>query len=197
MSEKLWKLLLISGFLFTVIACSTISPGPGSPYLKRDKASLYSITNWQLIGRLAVFSPNDSWSANIDWRHNADAEKLKLSGPLGQGAVAVMLSDGEVSIDRGGGRVQTSDQPEEFIQQQLGIFVPLQSLRFWAIGVPEPQRNFQETSSGFVQSGWLVDYREMQNKGAWLLPSKVAISKDRIKLKLVVEQWNLMESHAD
>lgn len=141
---------------------------------------------------MGVTSPNDSWSANTDWRHNLNAENLKLSGPLGQGAVAVELADGVVKIDRGGGHVQSSNQPEEFINQQLGLFVPLQSLRFWVVGLPDSAQAFQETQDGFVQAGWLVEYKAMQKTGNQAMPQKIIVSKDRLKLKLIVDQWDLM-----
>jgi outer membrane lipoprotein LolB len=140
---------------------------------------------------LGITSPKDSWSANADWRHSSNAEKLKLSGPLGQGAVAVELVDGVVKIDRGGGHVQSSNQPEQFIDQQLGLFVPLESLRFWVVGLPDSAQAFQETPDGFVQVGWLVEYKAMQKIGNQAMPQKMIVSKDRLKLKLIVDQWDL------
>jgi outer membrane lipoprotein LolB len=146
---------------------------------------------WELEGRLAITSPKDSWSANIEWSHRPDSEKIKLSGPLGQGAVIIELTGDVVKIDRGGGNVQTSNQPEQFINQQLGLFVPLQSLRFWAVGLPESEQKFQETADGFVQDGWLIAYKEMQKTGAETMPHKMAVSNGHAKMKLIVDQWDL------
>jgi outer membrane lipoprotein LolB len=92
--------------------------------------------------------------------------------------------------------VQTSSQPEQFINQQLGLFVPLQSLRFWAVGLPESGQAFQETADGFVQNGWLIDYREMQKTGDETMPHKMAVSNDHAKLKLIVDQWDLNGGNA-
>jgi outer membrane lipoprotein LolB len=146
---------------------------------------------WRLEGRLAISAPNDSWSANIEWSHLPDVEIIKLSGPLGQGTVIIELYDGVVKIDRGGENVRTSNQPEQFIKQQLGLFVPIRSLRFWAVGLPESALTFNETGDGFVQDSWLVTYKEMQKIGVELMPRKMAVSNERLKLKLIIDQWNL------
>ena len=148
-------------------------------------------------GRLAISAPKDSWSANIEWQHQPGLEKIKLSGPLGQGAVLIELAGESVKIDRGGGNVQTSNQPKQFINHQLGMYVPLQSLRFWAIGLPESGHNYQKTADGFVQDGWLVAYKEMRKLGNETMPYKLAVSDARVKLKLIVDQWDLHEGKSD
>jgi outer membrane lipoprotein LolB len=160
-------------------------------YSQAEKAHLYKLQAWHLEGRLAITAPKDSWSATIEWKHQPDVENIRLSGPLGQGAVAIELRGDVVKIDRGNGRVQTSNQPEIFINQQLGLFVPLQSLRFWAVGLPEADQKFQETSDGFVQDGWLIAYKEMQKIGAEAMPHKLAATNEKVKLKLIIDQWNL------
>lgn len=146
---------------------------------------------WRLEGRVAITSPKDSWSANIEWSHLPDSETIRLSGPLGQGAVVIELTGDVVKIDRGGGNVQTSNQPEQFINQQLGLLVPLQSLRFWAVGLPESENTFQETADGFTQDGWLIAYKEMLKTGIETMPHKMAVSNGHAKLKLIIDQWDL------
>jgi outer membrane lipoprotein LolB len=164
---------------------------PEGYYSPSAKTHLYGLKSWSLEGRIAITATNDSWSANIEWKHQPEQELIKLSGPLGQGAVLIELTEDTVKIDRGGGNVQTSSQPKQFINQQLGMFVPLQSLRFWVVGLPESDRAYQATSDGFVQDGWLVAYKEMQHHGAESLPHKLAVSDARVKLKLIIDQWDL------
>lgn len=172
-------------------ACATEPTVLDGKYSSADKTRLYNMRAWSLTGRLAISAPNDSWSANIEWQHQPGLEKIKLSGPLGQGAVFIEFTGNAVKIDRGSGNVQTSNQPEQFINQQLGMFVPLQSLRYWAIGVPESSHVYQATSDGFVQNGWLVAYKVMQQVEAETLPHKLVVSDARVKLKLIIDQWDL------
>ncbi len=174
-----------------VAACTSISPAVKGSYTQADASSLYGLTAWRLEGRLAVVAPNDTWSAGLEWRHLPVLERLKLSGPLGQGGVAIELNGAGVTIDRGGGNIQTSNEPEKFISRQLGLEVPIHSLRFWAVGLPEADCEYQKTADGFVQNGWLIVYKEMQQAGKHLLPRKMTISKNNMRLKLIIDQWDL------
>ena len=162
------RLIAFSIFCLALLsACASISPIPKEPkgnYSQALREHLYDMETWRLEGRLAITAPKDSWSASIEWEHQPASEKIRLSGPLGQGAVVIELAGGMVKIDRGGGNVQTSKEPEQFINQQLGLFVPIQSLRFWAVGLPRSGQSFQETTDGFVQSGWLVAYKECRRR---------------------------------
>ena len=146
---------------------------------------------------LALTGQNDSWSANISWGHSPEEEKIKLSGPLGQGTVVILLTGNVVTIDRGGDDVQSSTQPEEFINQQLGMFVPVQSLRYWVVGLPEPSGSFKETATGFNQSGWLIEYKQMQPVDNGTMPRKMMVTNEQVKLKLIIDQWVLNDAKAN
>ena len=191
MFHRLTNHLSTACVVLLLSACASVPPVHQGAYTQAARAHLYGMQEWRLQGRLAVASPKDSWSANIEWGHLPNSEKIRLSGPLGQGAVVIELAGNVVKIDRGGGNVQTSNHPEQFISQQLGLLVPLESLRFWAVGLPESGQGFQETSDGFVQGGWLIAYKEMQKTGVETMPHKMSVSDEHVKLKLIVDRWDL------
>jgi outer membrane lipoprotein LolB len=158
---------------------------------------LYALESWAFEGRLGITGKKDSWQANISWEHGPDEEKIRLSGPLGQNAVVISLKDNGVTIDRGGGDVQSSTRPDEFINQQLGMFVPVQSLRYWVVGLPEPSSKYQDTNTGFNQTGWLNEYMQMQdvNNGV-VMPRKMTVMNDKVKLKLIIDRWALNDTRS-
>jgi outer membrane lipoprotein LolB len=181
--------------IFLLSACTVVPVKPDMQYSRVGMGHFYKLERWKFEGRLALTNQNDSWSANISWEHSPELEKIKLSGPLGQGAVLISLAGGEVVIDRGGGDVQTSTQPEEFINQQLGMFVPVYSLRYWVMGLPEPSSAYKDTGDGFNQSGWLSEYKQMQlvnDVGA--LPQKMTVMNSQVKLKLIIDHWVLNDA---
>lgn len=179
------------GLALVLSACATVQTETGGPYSRASLERFYKLAQWSFDGRLALTGQKDSWSANIDWQHDADKEQIRLSGPLGQGAVVIQLTGDRVTIDRGNGDVQSSAQPEEFINQQVGIFVPVHSLRYWVVGLPEPVHAFEETGAGFKQSGWLVEYRQMQAVEHQSMPRRITVTNDQVKLKLIIDQWGL------
>jgi outer membrane lipoprotein LolB len=182
------------GWLFIIAllsACSTAPVEPETQYSKAARESLYKLERWSFEGRLALTGKNDSWSASIDWAHRPDDEKIKLSGPLGQGATVIQFTNDLVTIDRGDGHAQSSTQPEAFINQQLGMFVPVRSLRYWVVGLPEPRSAFVETATGFKQAGWLIEYKQMQAVEGQAMPRKITVTNEQVKLKLILDQWAL------
>jgi outer membrane lipoprotein LolB len=181
----LWCLVLM------LSACSITPEEPEVHYSKLARDHLYRLESWSFEGRLALTGKNDSWSANINWGHKPDDEKIKLSGPLGQGTTVIQLTGDLVTIDRGDGQAQTSTQPEQFINRQLGMFVPVHSLRYWVVGLPEPTSAFVETPTGFKQAGWLIDYKQMQPVNDQSMPRKITVTNEQVKLKLIIDQWVL------
>lgn len=184
--------LLVGGCLiFLLAACSVVPVEPDVHYSRVAMLHLYELDRWSFEGRLALTGKNDSWSANISWEHSPETEKIKLSGPMGQGAVVISLAGNVVTIDRGGDDVQTSTQPEEFINQQLGMFVPVRSLRYWVVGLPEPSRSYKDTDAGFNQAGWLSEYKQMQPVDDGAMPHKMMVMNSQVKLKLIIDHWAL------
>jgi outer membrane lipoprotein LolB len=178
--------------------CSLMPVEPVLQYGKVNTRHLANLPAWSFEGRLAVTDARDSWSASVDWQHaDLAGEQIKLAGPLGQGAAVIRLKDQVVSIDRGGGKIESSADPEQFISQQLGVFVPVQSLRYWVLGMPEPSMAFSEDAEGFTQAGWKVAFKEMQLVGLETLPKKIMVVNKLVKIKLVIDDWNLNGAKAN
>lgn len=187
-------LFIGSGLIFLLSACSSVSVKPDGNYSRTAMLRLYEVGHWSFEGRLALTGQNDSWSANISWEHSPETEKIKLSGPMGQGAVVISLTGNVVTIDRGGDDVRSSVHPEEFINQQLGMFVPVRSLRYWVVGLPEPSLAYNDTDAGFNQAGWLNEYKQMQIVGDGAMPHKITVMNNKIKLKLIIDHWVLNDT---
>lgn len=195
--RRLWLALLACGAMFLLVACATTPVETELHYSRKEMLQLYQLKHWSFEGRLALTSRSDSWTANISWEHTPDSERIRLAGPLGQGAVVISLMGDVVTIDRGGKDVQTSRNPEEFVNQQLGMFVPVRSLRYWVIGLPEPSRSYQDNNAGFSQAGWLCEYKQVQEvdkKG--VMPHKLMVMNDQVKLKLIIDHWDLNDGKA-
>jgi len=73
----------------------------------------------------------------------------------------------------------------------LGMFVPVHSLRYWVVGLPEPSNAFVETATGFMQAGWLIEYKQMQLVNDQSMPRNITVTNDQVRLKLFIDQWVL------
>ena len=181
-------------FILMVLGCTTEIVAPETLYSKIRRESLYNLEQWSFEGRLGLTGIKDSWQANINWQHRSSDEEIRLSGPLGQGATIIKLTGKLVTIDRGNDKIQTSLEPEAFISQQLGMFVPVRSLRYWVIGVPEPGSPYVEAGLGFRQAGWLIEYKQMQRVNAQNMPRRITVTNEKVKLKIMIDQWILNAS---
>jgi outer membrane lipoprotein LolB len=177
--------------ILMVSGCTTEIVAPETLYSKITRESLYNLEQWSFEGRLGLTGIKDSWQANINWQHRSSDEEIRLSGPLGQGATIIKLTGTLVTIDRGNDKIQTSLEPEAFISQQLGMFVPVRSLRYWVIGVPEPGSPYVEAGLGFRQAGWLIEYKQMQRVNAQNMPRRITVTNEKVKLKIMIDQWIL------
>jgi outer membrane lipoprotein LolB len=188
-TEQVFGYLRVAVLLVGVAGCSVTPELPMGGYAAMSKQHLRELTHWHLEGRLSIASPDDSWSANVDWQRSADEDRIQLSGPLGQGAVIIRLGADAVSVDRGAGQVQYSDDPDSFVKEQLGVFVPVRALAYWIVGLSDPSRLVHYTLQGFDQQEWQVDYKEWQSVAGKLMPRKITVVNDKLKLKLVCDQW--------
>lgn len=172
-------------------ACSTVPVRTDEHYKVSERTHLYLLKRWSFDGRISLSDGRESWSASIMWAHTEGKDEIKLSGPLGQGAAVITLTDNLVTINRGDEKPKQSTQVEEFIQQQLGVFVPVRALRFWVLGLINPASPYLEKGDGFRQSNWEVHYLQLQNQGNEWLPRKIGVEQGNAKLKLFIDQWTL------
>lgn len=184
-----WLVLVLS----VLTGCSTSPVKDLAAYSELGRGELYQLREWSLDGRVSLTAQHDSWAGAIEWRRADSEEMIRVSGPFGQGAVDINIADDYVDVDRGDGAVRYYDRSDEFITEQLGFYVPLRSLRYWVLGLTDPNVSFENIGNGFIQDSWTIRYRKMQKTDRGLLPYKIDVSNPEVKLKLIIDQWNTHE----
>jgi len=179
-----------------VAACTTTPVLTEVKYAVDLHSPFYALDSWQFEGRAAVKSASDSGNFDIVWRHKSDEDSLHLSGFLGQGAVAIKVAGDRIEIDRGDGHPEISDRPDELLERQLGFSVPVGALRYWVLGLPRAQEYFEPDVDGFRQGGWTVRYSQWMKAAGHDMPRKIAVNNEKLKLKLVIDQWVLSHESA-
>lgn len=172
--------------------CAVSPEKPAGEYQLSNMQYLQQQKEWLLEGRLALVNEKDSVSVTINWRHSELRDDIELVGPLAQGRVKISVTPDEVAVDDG-------DDPQVFygpvndvLAEQLGVDLPVDSLKFWVLGVNDPRQVYSEQPFGFYQGSWLVRFREMQVVNTHTLPKKMTAEKDKTRIKLIVDQWVLM-----
>ena len=186
-------------FLTALLAgCATVQPIP-VPQVDWDArlAAAQALAGWRMTGRVAVVVGEDGGSAGIDWRQAGATSDVALTGPLGVGSLrAVLAGDGLVLEDGAGERLQ-GPPAEALLRARLGAAVPFGHLRYWLLGSPapgEPYTPVPATGDGLVafeQAGWTVGIGRLEPSAGVLLPTRMTVSAEGTRLKLVVTGWTL------
>lgn len=147
---------------------------------------------WQFEGRIVIANDKESVTASIAWQHDTKQDLIDLSGPLAQGHVRIAVMSGRVTIDDGDQEQFIEGDPDEIVTARLGVEVPVAALKYWVLGLHDERMSVLAQDDGFVQSGWLVRYKAMQMVGGHQLPYKMSVEKNQTRLKLIVDQWNIL-----
>jgi outer membrane lipoprotein LolB len=185
------KLGLLLAVLLLQSGCSVIEEKPLDTYHLADMQHFKQDRPWQFEGRIALANEKESISAAIAWVHQLERDDIELTGPLGQGRLAIAVLPNKVVIEDGENRQEFQGAVESIFTEQLGVAVPVQALRYWVLGINDPHQAVVEQADGFGQSGWAVKFKEMQSVGGLTLPRKMGVEKELTKIKLIVDQWKI------
>jgi outer membrane lipoprotein LolB len=184
-------LLLISCAALT--ACVTPRPVPAptpAPWAERV-AQLQRATAWQLDGRVAAAVGSQGWQAGLNWRQRDAVTEVHLAGPLGVGATVLKKTADGLSVNG----APPSGAELQQLQQRLGFELPLDELRFWLLGVPDPGAPFELTpgtgdrAQQVNQAGWTVTYDRYLPANGDLLPTRIVLTRDAVRVRIAVDHW--------
>ena len=184
-------------------ACMTTRPLPlPRPAAGWDQrvVELRHLSGWQLDGRAAVALTQppggpggpQGWQATLSWHEKNAAAEVHLSGPLGIGSVVLSQTPEGVSFNG----ATPSDAVMAQIEARLGFTPPLDSLRFWLLGVPDPGaafdllRNDTDRALRLTQAGWTIDYDRYLAVNGDVLPAHIVLSREGIRVRIVVDHWS-------
>jgi outer membrane lipoprotein LolB len=154
-------------------------------------ADLQHAAAWQLDGRAAVAVGTQGWQATLNWQQRADSTEVHLSGPFGVGALVLRRSADGLSLNG----APPSDAVLAQLQDKLGFELPLDHLRFWLLGVPDPSaafeltRNAQDRAAQLTQSDWSIDYDRYLPVSGDLLPAHVVLQREGVRVRIAVDHW--------
>ncbi len=193
---------LIPLLLLSLTACTPLPerPAVSSPDQTWDerRQSLQQIQQWQLKGRLAIINDVEAWHLNVDWQQRNNDYLISMWGPFGAGRVELTGNDSGVRLVDADQAVYYSADPESLLYEHTGVRMPVNGLRYWILGLAHPAREVARPTldqygrlASVSQDKWDVQLRHYTRIGAHELPDKLSISRDDIKVKVVVDDWNL------
>ena len=192
------RLGLCAAVLF-IAGCAPLAPRKPAPPPVADAAtqSLACVHDWVLLGRVAFRLPGESGSFRLRWEQHGPTYRLNAEGPLGAGGVRIEGNAGNVVVESRGERRAYQEPPEAVLASVLGYPLPVRALRYWALGLADPDAgpaswSVQSEQRVLEQAGWLVRYEAMEHSaGAVPLPSRLRLEREGSWARLLIERWDL------
>ncbi len=188
------RLLLLLPLLLWLAGCSTLPPPAPVPLPALDGPLL---DNWSLQGKLGIRQGQRADSATLNWQQQQQHYEIRLSGPLGQGALAISGEPGQVQMAiSGAAEPIVAATPEALMQSQLGWSLPLSQAHYWVQGRPAPQLASTPLpgGNGFRQLGWEVQILrvgaiDLASGDRVNLPSRLRLQYGDLRITLLIAQW--------
>ena len=186
--------------LAALAGCRTLppaAPGTTAPWPER-RPQLQSLAHFQLKGRVALSASGSGFNANLRWSQEQARSQIALEGPLGVGGMQIIANGTDLDVVMPHGERISNQAARAELTARLGFDVPIERLRYWVLGVPDPAQPAEEAvdASGqrltsLVQDGWHIDYDEYTSASGQTLPARLTLQREAVRVRLLVEDWRL------
>ena len=162
---------------------------------------LGQLDEFEFRGRIAVSAGDDGFNGKLFWYQDHVAFRATVSGPLGIGTVRIEGDENRVEVTDKDGITTVLDDVEPELYYRYGWTIPVESLRYWALGIPDPrvpaETRFADSGelTELKQRGWTVTvsgYREAG--GGQPMPRRLNASNSDTNVRLVIDRWVFRES---
>ncbi len=161
------------------------------------RVNLETLQSWNLKGRVAGKSNNEGFRAGVHWQQQQQNFNIALLGPLGRKVAAITGAEGDVQLNTSKGENFSAVDTEELMQNLFGYSLPVNGLRYWLRGIPDPEQVYASMELDDLgrlkqlnQAGWLIDYNRYYD-GEPSLPAFIKISNTTLNANIVIDHWAL------
>jgi outer membrane lipoprotein LolB len=198
---KLRYLFLIS--LLATSACTTVPEKlVGDPELtwQERQVSLKQIQQWRLTGRVGIDTGLEYWNLDMVWKQRGDEYQIFLKGPFGSGKVILTGNSHGVVLKDSEENSYYSDNPGALLYEITGVRMPVESIRYWIVGLPMPTDGDMKSTldeqgrlARLEQDKWQVNFRRYAQVSGMHLPRKIYMEKpeQELDVRVVIDRWKL------
>lgn len=193
------------GPLLAVLAlsgCATTRPGIELPPLDSWAARtevLGELRDWEFKGRIAVKAGDDGFNGKFNWTQDGDAFDATVGGPLGIGTVRIEGDGKRVILTDKDGEETVLQDAEAELHWRYGWTIPVASLRYWALGIPDPrvpavtEFDAEGRLQRLEQSNWIVEISRYREGGGQQMPRILSATNPDTRVRMVIDRWLFFE----
>lgn len=159
------------------------------------KQILGKTNEWEFAGRIGVSAGTEGFNGKLWWRQDGVVFRARISGPLGVGTIFINGDRRELTLTDRDGVVTEMEDAEIELRERYGWTIPVSSLRYWALGIPDPASPYSEilNDAGMLatlsQQSWQVTFTQYAEGGGQMMPRRLTAVDDDIKVRLVIDDW--------
>ncbi|MGR8920490.1 MAG: lipoprotein insertase outer membrane protein LolB [Gammaproteobacteria bacterium] len=162
------------------------------------EAAQAAITRWRLVGRIGVQRDDQGFNGAIQWRQDGPSFDIRITAPLNGGTFLLAGDGAGVVLVDPKGALYRAPTAEALMAEHLGWTIPVGGVAWWIRGLTAPapaaaqlRRDDAGRLTDFAQDGWRVSVLRYGSGRTPVLPEKLFLSRDTLKLRLVIKQWEV------
>lgn len=156
---------------------------------------LTDIRDWEFKGRIAVKAGDDGFNGKFNWAQEGDAFNATVGGPLGMGTVRIEGDGNTIVLTDKDGVATVLDDAEAELRWRYGWTIPVASLRYWALGIPDPafpaatRLDDDGRLIRLEQSEWVVEISRYREGGGQQMPRILSATNPDTRVRMVIDRW--------
>ena len=192
---------VVFGLALLLSACATTPSSRSSAQQARawqaHQASVGGLQGWALFGRIAISTEDEAWSGKLRWRQAPASYQIQFEAPFGQGAMRLNGDAAGVVMQVVNGERYTAPDAESLLYRFFGMHLPLQGMKYWVTGLPEPSlpKLMEYDAAGRLarleQAEWRIRYEAYRRVDGVDLPQKIELVNHALNLRLVIDRWGI------
>ena len=185
-------------------ACS-VTPTRELPDIAADELwsdrqqRLLALDTWGFRGRAAVSGSDvSSRTMRIHWAQGDETFDLAFMTLLGQRVAELNGEPGEVVLRMPGEEPVVAADSHELLTRVLGWSAPVESLRYWVLGLPHPLVNDEAGEidawgrmTQLQQGDWRVEFDRYIEIGVLDLPRRLTVVHPELRIRLIIDHWDI------
>lgn len=184
--------------LIALSGCATTRQGTSLPDLSNwelRQEVLGGLREWQFKGRIAVKAGDEGFDGKFNWSQKDDAFTATVGGPLGIGMVRIEGDDRSIVLTEKDGAETVLVDAELELYYRYGWTIPIASLRYWALGIPDPRTpaETQIDERGRLvqlrQNDWVVEISRYREEAGQEMPRNLTATNTNTRVRMVIDKW--------
>jgi len=199
---RLRRLAGLGLWLALLSGCATTRPGIDLPEITTwdlRQEVLGAVSDWEFRGRVAVKAGDEGFNGKLRWTQTGNRFYATVGGPLGIGTVVIEGDGRKVMLTDKDGLTTVLENPEAELYYRYGWTIPIASLRYWALGIPDPSSEAatEVDQAGLLvdleQSNWAVKISRYRESAGQQMPRILTATNPDTRVRMVIDNWLFFE----